>query len=78
MRFYYVDSGDMSPYHTTLASAKKDANELIKGRSSGSDIPVKIVEVSTDKENVLNMLNNTGGHTIFGDVVYTAKIKRRK
>jgi hypothetical protein len=78
MKFYYVDSGDMSPYHATLESAKKDANELIAGRESGSDIPVKIVEVSTDKDNVLRMLNNSGGHTRFGEVVFTAKIKRKK
>lgn len=78
MKFYYVDSGDLSPYHATLAEAKKDANELVKGRESGSDIPVKVVEVSTDKDNVLRMLNTAGGHTSFGEIVYTAKIKRRK
>ena len=75
MRFYYVDSGDLSPYHATLASAKKDANALAK--DSHDDIVVKVVEVSTDKDNVLNMLNTTGGHTVFGEVVHTAKAKRK-
>jgi beta-phosphoglucomutase-like phosphatase (HAD superfamily) len=76
MKFYYVDSGDMSPYHATLESAKKDANELAK--TSRDDIIVKIVEVSTDKDNVLRMLNTTGGHTRFGEVVFTTKTKRKK
>jgi hypothetical protein len=75
MRFYYVDSGDLSPYHATLASAKKDANALAK--DSHDDINVKVVEVSTDKENVLRLLNSNGGHTSFGDVVHTAKAKRK-
>ena len=59
MRFYYVDSGDLSPYHATLASAKKDANALAK--DSHDDIVVKVVEALTDKDNVLNMPPNTTG-----------------
>jgi hypothetical protein len=75
MKFYYVDSGDLSPYHITLASAKKDANALAK--DSHDDVIVKVVEVSTDKDNVLRMLNTAGGHTSFGRVVHTAKAKRK-
>ena len=76
MKFYYVDSGDLSPYHATMGSAKKDANALAK--DSHDDIVVKVVEVTTDKTNMLRLLNTNGGHTSFGEVVHIAKARRRK
>ena len=77
MKFYHVDSGDLSPYYLTLSGAKKDAN--LAAKTSYHDIVVKRVDVGTDQSSIKNMLNNASGHHItFKEVVYTAKAGMKK
>jgi hypothetical protein len=46
------------------------------GSTSGEhDVVVELVEVATDKENVLRLLNNAAGTHITQGVAYTAKAK---
>lgn len=76
MKLYHVDSGDLSPYYGTLGAAKKDANAAAK--ASYHDVHVQVVNVPTDKPNVLRLANGQGGHTQFGEIVHTAKAKLKK
>lgn len=76
MKFYYVESGDLSPYYIKLSDAKKDANGVAK--ESHHDVIVKVVEVPLDKANIQRMLNNSGGHTVYGEIVHTAKARLKR
>jgi hypothetical protein len=66
MRFYYVNAAiDGAPYTTTLEEAKRVARNAAS--NSYNDVVVELVEVATDKENVLRLLNNaTGTHIAQG------------
>jgi len=70
MKFYHVNDGDLSPFYATLAAAKKDARYAAK--QSYHAIEVTRVEISTDRENILRLANNSGGIMTSLDVVYTA------
>lgn len=79
MKFYFINDADLSPgegpYFTTLDVAKRKAREVAK--NSYDDISVEVVDVATDKENVLRLLNvDTGTHESQG-VVYTAKAGKK-
>lgn len=79
MMLYHVDAdyeGGTGPYFGTLVLARKAAREA--AAESVRDVPVTLVNVPTDKANVIRMLNAAGGHTIFGEVVYTAKGRGRE
>ena len=74
MRFYYVSAAiDGAPYTATLEEAKRVARNA--AANSHDDIVVELVEVATDKENVLRLLNNAAGTHIAQGVAYTAKAK---
>lgn len=76
MKFYFLNDGDDAPYYAKLTDAKKDAR--IVAKDSYHDITVQRVEISTDRENVLRMLNGSGGTTQFLEIVYTAKAGLKK
>jgi len=71
MKLYHVNDGDLSLFYATLAEAKKDARYAAK---QGYD-PVEVtrVEISTDRENILRLANNSGGIMKSLDVVYIAQ-----
>ena len=74
MRFYYVSAAiDGAPYTATREEAKRVARNA--AANSHDDIVVEQVEVATDKENVLRLLNNAAGTHIAQGVAYTAKVK---
>ena len=74
MRFYHVSAAiDGAPYTTTLEEAKRIARNA--AANSYHDVVVELVEVATDKENVLRLLNNAAGTHITQGVAYTAKAK---
>ena len=74
MKFYYVNAAiDGAPYTATLEEAKRVARNAAS--NSHNDVVVELVEVATDKENVLRLLNNAAGTHIAQGVAYTAKAK---
>jgi hypothetical protein len=72
MKFYYINA-DMEgmPYTKTLADAKRLAREV--AANSHHDIEVDLVDVATDRETMLRLMNNTGGFQTTIRTVYTAK-----
>lgn len=76
MKFYFVNADvGGEPYTATLDAAKRLAREAAS--NSYHDVDVEVVEVSTDKENVLRLLNIAGGTHASQGVVYTAKAKKK-
>jgi hypothetical protein len=74
MRFYHVSAAiDGAPYTAMLEEAKRIARNA--AANSYQDVVVELVEVATDKENVLRLLNNAAGTHIPQGVAYTAKAK---
>ena len=74
MRFYHVSAAiDGAPYTARLEEAKRIARNA--AANSYHDVVVELVEVATDKENVLRLLNNAAGTHITQGVAYTAKAK---
>ena len=74
MRFYHVSAAiDGAPHTATLEEAKRIARNA--AANSYHDVVVELVEVATDKENVLRLLNNAAGTHITQGVAYTAKAK---
>jgi hypothetical protein len=71
MKFYHVDDGDLSPFYATLAEAKKDARYAAK--QGYHPVEVTRVEISTDRENILRLVNNSGGIMKSLEVVYIAQ-----
>jgi hypothetical protein len=67
MKLYYTNCS----YFATRSEAEKAARE--EAKESYGVISVTRVEVATDKANILRMLNDAGGHTVFGDMIYTTK-----
>jgi hypothetical protein len=61
---------DGAPYTATLGEAKRIARNA--AANSYHDVVVEPVEVATDKENVLRLLNNAAGTHIKQGVAYTA------
>jgi hypothetical protein len=76
MKFYYTGAEGDAPYTITLAEAKKIARDAAE--VSYHDIEVTLVDVSTDRDNVLRLLNNSGGIQVPRGTVYTAKAKLKK
>jgi hypothetical protein len=76
MKFYRVASEEIAPYCMTLDEAKKVARSIAE--NSYHDIEVEAVEVSTDKANILRMLNTEGGTDVTLGIVYTAKAKLKR
>jgi hypothetical protein len=76
MKFYHVNDGDLSPFYSKLAEAKKDARFAAK--QSYHAIEVTRVEITTDRENILRLANNSGGIMQSLEVVYTAEPKLKK
>ena len=73
MRFYHVSAAiDGAPYTATLEEAKRIARNAA---ANSYHVVVELVEVATDKENVLRLLNNAAGTHITQGVAYTAKAK---
>ena len=65
MRFYHVSAAiDGAPYTATLEEAKRIARNA--AANSYHDVVVELVEVATDKENILRLLNNAAGTHIDG------------
>jgi len=76
MKFYHVASEEIAPYCATLDEAKKLARSIAE--NSYHDIEVMEVDVPTDKENILRLLNVSGGTDIDKGIVYTAKAKLKR
>jgi hypothetical protein len=77
MKFYRMsDAMDGVPYYTTLEEAKKAAR--FNAVESYHDIVVDEIEVSTDKANILRLLNVAGGTDQIIRTVYTAKAKLKR
>jgi hypothetical protein len=73
MKFYLVEGGH---HHPTLEEAKTEACYM--ARTSFHDVSVDRVEISTTKENMLRLLNDSGGTHITEATVYIAKANVRK
>jgi hypothetical protein len=71
MRFYYVNSDNAAPCYARLDEAKRDARYAAS--TSYHDIAVDLIEVDTDKANILRLINQSGGYQRHIDTVYSAK-----
>ena len=76
MKFYHVNSGDLSPFYSKLSEAKKDARHAAK--TSYHPVEVTRVEIATDRDNILRLANSSGGIMDSLDVVYVAEPKLKK
>jgi hypothetical protein len=63
-------------YFATRGEAERHARE--EAKESYGAISVSRVAVATGKANILRMLNNEGGDTVFGDMIYTTKGRRKR
>ena len=75
MKFYFVNAESGAPYYATLDEAKKAARSA--AADSYDDIEVQQVEITTDRANILRLLNVAGGTDILKGVVYTAKARMK-
>ena len=61
MRFYHVSDGRTSgqpSYYATLVEAHKAAKEFF----DRFEVTIEAVDVPSDKDNILRLLNGLGGH----------------
>lgn len=68
MKFYYIPNHDL--YFATLSDASAEARE--KAKQSYIDVEVEQVDVGTNKDDILRMLNDRGySHNVVGTVYVT-------
>ncbi len=69
MRFYYIPNHDL--YFATLSDAAAAARE--KAKQSYIDVEVEQVDVGTNKDDILRMLNDRGYSHSVVDIVYVTR-----
>jgi hypothetical protein len=79
MKFYYINSASENgdAYTTTIADARRVARE--EAADSYDDVTVELVDIATDRANILRMANGQGGFQQSIKIAFTAKAgKTRK